>query len=136
MKIKRGDFFILAGLIIITIIFVIIKGIPDDVSEKTHNGKVAKVTINGRLYKTIPLTKEAQEFRIQAGDNDEHFNLLKVHDYGIEMIDADCPDKVCLQFGFITKTSESIVCLPHRLLVQIENADNSTQGDELDAIVH
>ncbi|OPA76952.1 hypothetical protein BVG16_17570 [Paenibacillus selenitireducens] len=133
MKLKRGDMFLIAGVLVVAIIFIIIKAIPHEVSEKTHSNKVAKITINGKLHQTVELTAEPQEIKVETEDG--HFNLLKVHDYGIEMIDADCPDKVCLTFGFITRTSDTIICLPHRVMVEIENTNDSNQGDELDAVV-
>ena len=42
------------------------------------------------------------------------------------MIDADCSDKLCLEQGYISKPGESIVCLPHRVMIQVigENDDD------------
>ena len=34
--------------------------------------------------------------------------------------DADCPDQVCIRMGKISKTGENIVCLPHKLVIQVE----------------
>ena len=33
---------------------------------------------------------------------------------------ADCPDQVCIRMGKISKTGENIVCLPHKLVIQVE----------------
>lgn len=33
--------------------------------------------------------------------------------------DADCPDRLCVHTGRISKTGESIVCLPHRVSVTV-----------------
>lgn len=128
---KRGDKLLIAVLLLCALIFIIIKSFPSDVSEKMHNNRVAKITIDGKLFRTVELTAEAQEIEVKAPDGGS--NLLKVHDYGIEMIDADCPDKVCLTFGFITNPNQTIVCLPHRMLVEIE--DLNDEGDEVDAVV-
>ena len=41
------------------------------------------------------------------------------------MEDADCPDKVCVKTGKIKKPGQTIVCLPHRTVIEItgDNAD-------------
>jgi hypothetical protein len=77
----------------------------------------------------VALTKEEQTIEVRT---DRGYNILKVHDYGIEMYDADCPDQVCLGFGFITLPKQTIVCLPHRVLVEIASASGE---DEVDAYV-
>ncbi|MFR4337598.1 MAG: NusG domain II-containing protein [Lachnospira pectinoschiza] len=49
------------------------------------------------------------------------------------MTDADCPDKLCVKTGMISKTGETIVCLPHRVVVEIIGAAADDSG--VDSIV-
>ncbi|MGO0916151.1 NusG domain II-containing protein, partial [Clostridioides difficile] len=42
----------------------------------------------------------------------------KIHDKGVEIVDASCPDKVCVHTGFINKPSQSIVCIPNRVSIK------------------
>ena len=35
------------------------------------------------------------------------------------MEDADCPDRLCVKQGRIKKVGESIVCLPHKVVIEI-----------------
>ena len=41
------------------------------------------------------------------------------------MEDADCPDKVCVKTGKIKSPGQTVVCLPHRVVIEItgDNAD-------------
>lgn len=128
---KRGDIVLIGLVVVIAAAFLVPRWFGDSSSENNHNTqRIAKITVDGKLFRTVELTGEEQEIEI----NTEHgYNLLKVHDYGIEMIDADCPDKVCLTFGFIERNGGTIVCLPHKLLVEIEGAPS--EGDDIDAIV-
>ena len=42
---------------------------------------------------------------------------------------ADCPDQVCVRQGAVRYNGESIVCLPHRLIVSIEGGvENGVDG--------
>ena len=47
------------------------------------------------------------------------------------MTDADCPDKLCVKTGRISKTGETIVCLPHRVVVEIIGAAADDSGVDL-----
>ena len=40
------------------------------------------------------------------------------------MAEADCPDSLCVQMGKIYREGESIVCLPHGLVIRIEKASS------------
>ena len=56
-----------------------------------------------------------------------------MHDNCVEMKEADCPDKYCVKQGKITRTRQNIVCLPHKVVVEIAVSDN-TEGNEADVI--
>lgn len=80
------------------------------------NGLTADMYVDGELYKSVSITKEEKTVEV---DTDYGKNTFKVHDDGIEIIDADCPDKLCTGFGFITKAGDQIICLPHHLYIEI-----------------
>jgi hypothetical protein len=40
----------------------------------------------------------------------------------IRVTEADCPDQICVHQGSITDDSLPIACVPHRLVIQIEEA--------------
>ncbi|ATO50407.1 NusG domain II-containing protein [Brevibacillus laterosporus] len=125
---KRADFILIGIVLVVALAFLVPRYYSADTSENLHNvHKVAKITVNNQLYKTIELTKEEQTIKV---DTEHGQNILKVHDYGIEMVEADCDDKVCLSFGFITDPSQTIVCLPHRVLVEIV----SDEGADVDGL--
>lgn len=72
-----------------------------------------------------------QEIEIKT---DKGKNIVWIHDNCVEMKEADCPDKYCVKQGKITKTRQNIVCLPHKVVVEIAVSDN-TKGNEADVIV-
>ena len=47
------------------------------------------------------------------------------------MKEADCPDQICRKHKAIDKSGETIVCLPHKVVIEVE-AD--TREQELDGI--
>lgn len=123
---KRGDITIVALIIIVLAWFIF--------SSLTKNGSEAEaafatISVDGQFYDKVKLTEEPYEIEIKT---DHGYNLLKVSNYGIEMIESDCPDHICIGFGHIHNTSENIVCLPNKVFVEIEGND-SEEG--VDAIV-
>jgi hypothetical protein len=46
------------------------------------------------------------------------------------MTEADCPDKLCVQEKAVSKNGETIVCLPHRVVVEI----TSEEENEIDGV--
>lgn len=128
---KRGDILLIVLVVVIAGAFLVPKWLDSSESEINHNEKrIAKITVDGKLLRTVELTEEEQEIEIKT---DHGYNLLKVHDYGIEMIDADCPDKICLTFGFVKRNGGTIVCLPYKLIVEVQGVPE--EGDDIDAIV-
>ena len=47
-------------------------------------------------------------------------NILVIEDGAAYMLEADCPDHICINQGAITKSGVPIICMPHRLVIQIE----------------
>ena len=129
---KRGDLILIGVIVIAALAFLVPKLLFQQESENLHNSKVfANITVDGELYQKVELTKEEQIIKVETSKG---LNILKVHDYGIEMFEADCPDKVCLSFGFVTRPNSTIVCIPHRVLVELVSEDGAGE-DEIDAVV-
>ena len=112
---KKWDIIIIILLLIGSFTPEIILGAK---MKKQYNITYAEITIGGKLYKKVGLTghkgEETIEIKTKWGNN-----TLLIKDEQIAMVDADCSDKVCLEPGFIDKPDRSIVCLPHRVMIQI-----------------
>ena len=99
-------------------------------SFKTE-GSFVVVKINGVETESYPLTEDA-EVVITTGDNDEFENVLVIEDEKAFVKEANCPDKICQGHKAISFKGETIVCLPHKVVIEII-ADDSSEG--LDAAV-
>lgn len=84
-------------------------------------GAKAIVTQNGKIIKELPLNKEAQ---LSLDDGNGGTNTLEVKNGSICMTEANCPDLVCVYTGNISLTGEVIACLPHGLIITIQNPDD------------
>ncbi|MBN2379349.1 NusG domain II-containing protein [candidate division WOR-3 bacterium] len=45
---------------------------------------------------------------------------LRIDDKHVWIIDAPCPNKLCMKQGKIKRPGESLVCLPNRIVITIE----------------
>lgn len=130
---KRGDF------ILILIVLLAAGSISGYRWFQNHNEHYAQgdlkavITVNGKEYRTVSLTREEQiiDIRTQFGHN-----TLKVYDYGIQMTFSDAPLPIALDMGFISRPKQQIICIPARLLVEIINPASSIDDDDaLDAVI-
>lgn len=60
------------------------------------------------------------------------YNTLKLSESGVSMEASDCPDQICVHHIPIRGGGESIICLPHKLVVEIRS---ETKEDGLDGMV-
>lgn len=45
------------------------------------------------------------------------------------MIEADCPDKLCVHQGYISRVGEVLVCIPNKVVVEIKSDDSEKELD-------
>jgi len=62
----------------------------------------------------------------------EEYNLLMISNGEAYVSDADCPDGLCIRQRAISKGGESIICLPHKLVIQVVSKEES----ELDTVTY
>lgn len=55
-------------------------------------------------------------------------NLIVVEDGAARITQADCPHKSCMQQKAIRMPGEQLICLPHKLWVEVVTADGPGQG--------
>ena len=82
-----------------------------------NNKKIADIKLNGNIIRQIELSED-KTFVI---DSDNGSNVVDVKDGKIAIIEADCPDKVCVKTGAISNMGEIIACVPHKLVILIHH---------------
>ena len=115
MKKTRMDIFLLAGLLIVGL------HLPHG-----ENGSVVEVRVNGKVTATYPLSSNIEK-TITTEDGDS--NTFCIKDHKVTMTHASCPDQICVRTKGISKTGESIVCLPHQVVLAITSAQTSPELD-------
>ncbi len=119
---KKLDFIIIAVLLVCAgeLYF---SGILRPGSE----GAYAVVYVDGEEVKKYDLSKNTDD--TVTGINGT--NQIRVQDGKISVVSADCRDQICVNHLPINRENESIVCLPHKVVIEIENGGKNS----IDAVV-
>ena len=89
------------------------------------DGNQIRVTLDGKIYGTYSLSKD-QTIEVKDGD---FYNRIRIEDGKAYMEEANCPDGYCEEQGKISGHTQTIVCLPHKLVVEIlENENDQSFG--------
>ena len=115
-------------LILIALIAIVI-GQLIIMNKFINSEKPDKVEIyyDNKLYQECSIN-DTKRINIKSGDV---YNIISIHDKGVEMTHANCPDKVCVKPGFINKPGQSIVCIPHKINIKIVSQDSSKKDEEI-----
>ena len=83
-------------------------------------GRQAAVYVDGELYRRVDLTAAAAPYEFTV-ETDWGWNTVQVAPGSIRVLDADCPNHDCVKQGAISDGAIPIVCLPHKLVIEIED---------------
>jgi hypothetical protein len=95
--------------------------------------KYAEITVNGQLHARVPLDGEERRY------NPLPAVQIAVQDGAVGFVSSDCPDKVCIHFGFLRTPGQSAVCLPNKVVVRValNNGDTPASEEEtLDSVIY
>ena len=83
--------------------------------HSTAEKKFAVVKVDGVIIHELDLMQE-KTFVIES---ELGKNFIALHGGEVSVVEADCPDKICLRRGAIKNVGETIACVPHKLLIEI-----------------
>jgi len=124
---KKNDIILVVSILVVAILAWI--GIKLYQKSSTEGTAYALVTVDGEEYGRYSLDTDTIE-KIEF-DNGT-YNVLEIKDGQVNMTEASCPDQICVNHAHIHYSSETIVCLPNKLVVEIVNGED----DDLDGATH
>lgn len=124
VRLKRDIILVLSMVIIAAAAFLIIN------FAAKKDGSYAVIKVDGKVIKTLDLN--SGETTIEVNGYQGGVNKVVINDGKVSMTEADCPDELCVKTGKISRVGETIVCLPHRVVVEIKG---SPDDDSIDSVV-
>ena len=108
---------ILVGALLIAALLVLLV-IRNRQDRKTGTDAVVTVRTSGG-DEVYPLSKDGV-FSLNGGTN-----TLVIENGEAWVSEANCPDKVCMGMGKISKNGEFIACLPNQVIIVVEGGEES-----------
>ena len=87
-------------------------------------GDIARITLSGSTVMEVPLDKSG----VYSLKEDPSIRF-EIKDGAAAFVDADCPDKICENEGFLSKDGQTAVCLPRKVSLTIVAAGESDGPD-------
>lgn len=91
----------------------------------SRNGSKVIVRIDDRIIQELSLESDT-EYVIE---NENGRNVLVIHDGQAWISEADCRDGLCAKMGKISRAGQSIICLPHKVIVEVIGSDTDPESD-------
>ena len=126
---KKNDVVLGGGILVIALVLFLVMHLT-----RNEAGNQIRITVDGAVYGTYSLE---QDQVIEVKEND-FYNRIRIQDGAAYMEEANCPDGYCEEQGKISGRTQTIVCLPHKLVVEVLDAggleNDSTSEDVPDTI--
>jgi len=124
--VRRWDLIIIFVLVLLSFLpFTVFSYQQAGITEE-NSQFVAVITVDNKIVKEITLTGNTGSDVFDITQPDLDTNTIEVRDNQIRIKAATCSDQVCVLTGFISKPGETIVCLPHKLVIEIQAVDGYT----------
>ena len=119
MKINKSDLILIISLLIISVISIIA------INLNNKKGKIANIYYDNKIIKKIDLS-------INKTYNIKGYNgnvKVVVKNNKIKVDEEKSPLHLCSKQGYISKSYETIVCLPNKIVIEIDSKE------EIDTVV-
>lgn len=102
---------------IITILTILIIGITAFIVIKlvSPHGEKAVISVDGNVISEHSLDNSS-EFTVKEAKG----AVIEIENGQLRVKSSDCPDKICVNTGYISKEGEKIVCLPKKLIIEVK----------------
>lgn len=117
ITLKKGDLLI--------ILFLIIAGfswfLRGYIWSETGNN-LAVIEVAGKHYQSVSMNENSR-YKIFFPNNKYIELSIENQQAWISAETVDCPQKICIKTGKISKPGESIICLPNKTVIYIEGSN-------------
>lgn len=121
---NKRNFFNKRDLVVIIVIFVLAFCLFHAYSLfNKGEAEYVQILYDGQVIKELSLFKDTE----YIPDINKKI-IIEIKDKKVHFKHSDCPDKICVNTGWLSKTGQTAVCLPNKLSVVVktdEKKDNT-----------
>lgn len=114
--VTRADWILVVVLILLSLVSLFV------FFRRGHNdsGLYLSVQVDGKEIDQLDFSS-AMEGMSKTYTTEYGVNTVEFHDGKAHIIEADCPDKLCMRQGWVEREGQMLVCLPHHFMVEVRS---------------
>lgn len=116
-KLRRNDLILISICLFLAVLLLLVMNFT------RKEGGYATVVVNGVETASYPLDKDVAI--TLSNDETNGYNLLVIDGGFASIIEANCPDKLCVRQRKIKYNGQTLVCLPNKTTIKIVSKINS-----------
>lgn len=115
---KKGDIIIIVLLALV----VVVGSVYTFMQGASSLSRTVVITRDQEVLYEIKINKAYE--RIINVEHEGHYNIVHIKDGEVWIDSANCYNQVCVFERPISKPGQAIVCLPHKLVIEIKGEKN------------
>lgn len=121
--VKTADIIIIISALILSFLTLFIA----DALGNDGENRICVISVDGKEYASYDLDKIYKDESLII-ENKFGTNHIKITPDGVMVTYSDCPNKVEMIDRYINKPGEILVCMPHRLVIEIIGSDENVDA--------
>ena len=122
-KFNRRDALVALAVVLLAAATALLFYLP-----RTQSGQLtAVITQHGQVVRRVVVSGLDKEQVIELDDGTYHLTV-RVSAAGAYVSSSDCPTQDCVHTGTISRSGQSIVCLPARIIIQLTGGQADPGG--------
>ncbi|MDA9462810.1 hypothetical protein B835_2772 [Enterococcus mundtii 3F] len=122
--IKPWDIIIIFVLVVASFVPTIVFALSFESAESENSVKYAIVKIDGKEVERFPLDEISSKM-VTYHPSDTQYNIVEIQEGKIRVKEDNSPDQIAVRTGWISEPGQTSICLPHRLVITIEQEGQS-----------
>lgn len=90
--------------------------------------------VSDRYNQLVEIKHKNQNKSFNKTKDFVEYNILKISSNKAEMVEATCPDLICVHTKPAFRNGDTICCLPHHLTITIQDDEILTDNDDIEVI--
>jgi hypothetical protein len=112
---RWGDYLVYAGIIVASVLLFL----QGPAMLKPVSGSTAQIVVSGQVIQIVSAAELASDGHFELEANGLHYKI-EYADGRIRISEADCPDQVCVQTGWVSRFGEVAACVPGNLILSVD----------------
>lgn len=111
LNIRKNDIIIVVVILLVSVLAAAYN------MFHSEGGAIVVISCDGNIINELPLDEDTSVTVPYNG----HYNTIVIEDCMVRVTDADCPDRICVNHHSIGNSGDTIVCLPHKLVIEVKD---------------